>query len=541
MSWEYSLVLPLALIFLIGTVVYAGWPSDSTAPANQSETLVSQATGVASPATSLPEPTTVSNPIPTPASTAERGAQTVPLEATSDPSSFTIEGIVADAAGEPLQGARVTDGETVAITGGDGLFAIDVESSGSHLQVTASGFHDWVHPLTDNERRMQVVLEQQQVKALYLNPNMSGSEQDIQRFIDIINSTEANAVVIDIKEEIIYFDSQVQLFVDAGTVRPIMDLAAVIQRFKEHDIYTIARLVVFKDGLVAQANPDMAVLNNVTGDLWRDDNGVAWVNPMVHRLWQANAELAVEAAGYGFDEIQYDYVRFPTDGDFSTQEFGLENTQENRQNAIEGFLQLARERLLPTGVKQSADVFGYSLVVDDDLGIGQNFARLGQYVDYLSPMIYPSHWPDGSLAVDGHPNDFPYETIAISMRQAGLKLDGDMLRVRPWLQDFSFFDLMPYGDEEVHAQIRAVEESGASGWMLWDPNNNYHPGALAPDPDHAPATPVTTPDSDDATPATATPVTTPDPDDATPAPATPVNTPAPVNPVTGRRTRPPDM
>jgi hypothetical protein len=388
-----------------------------------------------------------------------------------------MQGTITNASGEPVQGAVVADGTNMVVTGADGLF--EIETQAGSLSVMASGYHLWEGPVTSGSEPLSIALELQPIRALYFNPNMSGNEEDIQRFIDIINSTAANAVVIDIKEEIIYYDSQVDLFVEAGTVRPVMDLPALIARFEAEGIYTIARLVVFKDGLVAQHDPDLAVLNNQTGDLWRDDNGVAWVNPMVHKLWDANIELAVEAAGFGFDEIQYDYVRFPTDGDFSTMDFGLENTQENRENAINGFLERSRERLAPMAVRLSADVFGFTLIVDDDLGIGQNFPLVAKHVDYISPMIYPSHWPNGSLAVDGHPNDFPYESTAISMRRASEKLDGDMLKVRPWLQDFSFPGLSPYGDAEVRAQIEAAEEYGVSGWMLWDPNNNYHPGGFA--------------------------------------------------------------
>ena len=409
--------------------------------------------------------------------------------------------MISNDGGEPIQGAIVTDGVTMAVTGADGLFELD--ANGESLTVMASGYHMWEGKTDAEPGRLSISLELQPVRALYFNPNMSGNEEDIQRFIDMISSTAANAVVIDIKEEIIYYDSQVELFVEAGTVRPVMDMRELVARFEAEGIYTIARLVVFKDGLVAQHDPSLAVLNNQTGDLWRDDNGVAWVNPMVHALWDANIELAVEAAGFGFDEIQYDYVRFPTDGDFSTMDFGLDNTQENREKAINGFLSRSQERLAPLGVRTSADVFGFTVIVDDDLGIGQNFPLVAQHVDYISPMIYPSHWPNGSLAVDGHPNDFPYESTAISMRRAGEKLDGDMLRVRPWLQDFSFPGLTPYGDAEVRAQIEAAEEYGVSGWMLWDPNNNYHPGGFADD-----STPIASPTS--ATPP-ASPVASPSP------------------------------
>lgn len=398
-----------------------------------------------------------------------------------------MEGIVRDSFGEPVQGAILANGVSMVVTGEDGIFAIGPGEG--PVTVRASGYLATSFQPTDASEVVEITLETQKINALYFNPNMSGNEEGIQRIIGMIDSTRANAVVIDIKEEIIYYDSEVPLFVEAGTVRPIMDMAALVERFRSHGIYTIARLVVFKDGLIAQDDPDLAVLNSQTGNLWRDDNGVAWVNPMEHLLWDSNIELAIEAAGFGFDEIQYDYVRFPTDGDFSTVNFGLENTQENRQNAINGFLEESHQALAPLGVRQSADVFGFTLLVDDDLGIGQNFPLIAQHVDYISPMIYPSHWPEGSLAVDGHPNSFPYETIEISLQLASEKLGGDLRKVRPWLQDFSFPNLLPYGAHEVREQIRAVEETDASGWMLWDPNNQYTPEAF-PDDATLPATPA---------------------------------------------------
>ena len=509
LTWKYSLIFLIALLALVGTLAFSQFLADTGDDSNNPPTLVALNESTST-APEVTQSTVSGNPTDVP--TASVRVPTVAasneptVAATPSPTGLRVEGMISDADGKPIQGARITDGMQVLVTGGDGLFDIEIASEleDSHLLVSASGYGDWTAPISSLSGRQDIAMALRPINAIYFNPNQAGTGDGIDRLIDIINTTAVNAVVIDIKEEIIYYDSQVSLFVDAGTVRPIMDLNEILQRFREHNIYTIARLVVFKDGLVAKANPDMAVLNNQTGDLWRDMNGVAWVNPMVHDLWRANTELAVEAAGYGFDEIQYDYVRFPTDGDLSTMDFGLENTQANRENSIQGFLEMSREALSPLGVKQSADVFGYTLIVDDDLGIGQNFAKMAQYVDYLSPMIYPSHWPEGALGLDGHPNDSPYETVEISMRKASEKLDGDMLRVRPWLQDFSFFDLMPYGDAEVRAQIQATEEAGASGWMLWDPNNNYHPGAI--DPELPSATP--NPENAADVPNRSTPVTT---------------------------------
>lgn len=412
------------------------------------------------------------------------GVVTTPADGSTPSAAGTaltaIEGSVTSEDGTPIQGARVTDGAQLMVTGEDGIFALDAAKidPAATIRISASGYADGSFPAASATTPVTMALTLRPIKAIYMNPNISDTEADVDRLIEIVNTSDANAIVLDIKEEVIYYDSQVKFFRDAGTVRPIIDIPSLLKKMHDNDIYVIARLVVFKDSIVAEQNPDLAVLNNQTGGLWRDMNGVSWVNPMVHKLWEVNTDLALEAATLGFDEIQYDYIRFPTDGDLSTTEFGIPNIQETREASITKFLEMSRKKLLPTGVKVSADVFGYTLLVDDDLGIGQNFIQLADYVDYLSPMVYPSHFPNGSVAVDGHPNDFPYETIDISMRAGKRKLDGTALQIRPWLQDFNYFDLMPYGDAEVRAQIEAAEKVGTSGWMLWDPNNRYHPGGF---------------------------------------------------------------
>jgi hypothetical protein len=421
--------------------------------------------------------------LPEAAAAAPRGGVTpaeVAAVAPTVPARSAIEGVVMSDAGKPIQGARITDGVQLQVTGKDGMFSLDTTTIDptATIRISAAGYADGSFPVTGQDDPIEVTLDLRPIKAIYMNPNITETKADVDRLIEMIDTTDANAIVIDIKEELVFYDTQVEFFRDAGTVTPILELPALLDELHDHDIYVIARLVVFKDSLVAEKHPDLAVLNNQTGDLWRDMNGVAWVNPMVHDLWEVNTDLALEAATLGFDEIQYDYIRFPTDGDLSTTDFGLPNTQQSRERATTKFLEMSREKLLPTGAKVSADVFGYTLLVDDDLGIGQNFIKMANYVDYLSPMVYPSHFPNGSIAVDGHPNDFPYETIDISMRAGKRKLDGSALQIRPWLQDFDYFDLMPYGDAEVRAQIEAADKVGTSGWMLWDPNNQFHPGAF---------------------------------------------------------------
>ena len=315
-------------------------------------------------------------------------------------------------------------------------------------------------------------------KAVYLNPTMDDG-YDLDRLLGLIDRTELNALVIDVKEEGIYVDTGVALFREAGTVVPYYDVAAVLEALRAHDVYAIARQAVFKDTPLAEARPDLAVIDTMTGAPWRDMNGVAWVNPFNEEVWTANIDLALEMAGLGFDEIQFDYVRFPTDGDLGAMDFGREVTEPVQVETITGFLAAAQADLAAGGTKVGADVFGFTLLLDD-IGIGQNVRRIAEVVDYVCPMVYPSHFPNGSIAVDGHPNDFPSETIAISLSAGEDKVAGLRGKLRPWLQDFSLPGLSGYGAAEVRAQIDAAEANGAAGWMIWNVASVYHEEAFAP-------------------------------------------------------------
>jgi hypothetical protein len=253
----------------------------------------------------------------------------------------------------------------------------------------------------------------------------------------------------------------------------------LVKKFKDHGIYTIARQVVFNDPRVAEANHDLAVQDEVSGDVWRGYDGGAWVNPFKQELWQPNIDLAVEAAGFGFDEIQYDYIRFPSDGDLSTADFGPDYTEEGRVAAIIDFLKMTRKQLEPTGAMLAVDVFGIIAIYPDDQGIGQRLADVAKVVDYVCPMIYPSHFDITSIDVGGEPNDLPYETISTSVYLALDKMPGNELKLRPWLQDFAWGD-QPYDADQVRAQITATEEQEGSGWLLWNAGSEFTEDALNP-------------------------------------------------------------
>lgn len=315
-------------------------------------------------------------------------------------------------------------------------------------------------------------------KAVYMDPRKSDAA-GVRTLLDLIDRTELNALVIDIKEEGVYFESGVELFRANGVVATKYDIADLIGTMRDRGVYTIARLVTFKDPVLAERRPDLAVRDTL-GGIWRDVTGSGWLNPFNEEVWDATAALAAEAAGYGFDEIQLDYVRFPTDGDLGRTDFGRPLTQLSRQDAILGVVELTLDRLKPSGAALGADIFGWSLVVDDDNGIGQNAALLAPILDFFCPMVYPSHWPQGSLNVPGHPNDFPYRTVEISMELANAKLPTQTQKVRPWLQGFSLPGFTPYFSRDIRAQIDAAEANGIDGWMIWDFDNAYPEDAFRP-------------------------------------------------------------
>lgn len=391
-------------------------------------------------------------------------------------------GRVLDADGAPLQGAIVRSGESTAVSTGDGTFELTGVAPGADVTVLSSGYEDAQLSIPDTMTFGDIALETIMIKSLYANKGILGTPGALDSLIEIANTTEINAIVIDIKEYTIFYDSQIQFFRDAGTVEPIYDVDEVIAKLRENDIYTIARLVVFQDPFVAEARPDLAVKDGTTGDLWRNDIGLAWVDAFHEEVWDANIALALEALGHGFDEIQYDYVRFPSDGDLSVATFSGDYTAEGREAAITEFVRRSYEAIHGANGKLSADLFGYITLVDEEQNIGQRFTKLEPYLDYVSMMIYPSHFSEGNIAsAPGHPNDYPYETILESLQRAEQLVPGSGVKFRPWLQDFDYGGMRDYTAEDVRAQIDAAEDFGASGWLLWGDPFNVSVDALEPE------------------------------------------------------------
>lgn len=311
-------------------------------------------------------------------------------------------------------------------------------------------------------------------KALYLSSFGATHGKIMGNAKHLIRTTEINALVIDIKMDRgqIAFKTANPIANKIGAQEVILfkDLPKFIADLKKEGIYTIARIVSFKDTPYVTAYPQFGV-RKTDGTLFKDKEGLYWVDASRKESWKYIIDIAEESAKAGFDEIQFDYVRFP---DRKGIKFSVENNQANRVQAISGFLESARTRLIPYNVFISADIFGYVSWHDADIEIGQRVDALAPYVDYLSPMLYPSGFNAG---IPGYSNPVAanYEIVKHSLDKALEKSGGSPLSYRPWLQAFRdyAFDRRIYGEKEIREQITACEAFGSCGWILWNPRNVY--------------------------------------------------------------------
>jgi hypothetical protein len=296
--------------------------------------------------------------------------------------------------------------------------------------------------------------------------------------LNLALNTPVNAVVIDIKGDLGYicFRTGVALANEIGAQRIITvpDMPALLSRLHKQGIYTIGRIVTFKDNMLGTAMPKLAVRRD--GKLFKDHEGLIWVDPFLPEVRKYNLDVAESAAKAGFDEIQFDYVRFP---DAKGVEFSQPSTEESRPQQITAFLKEARERLVPYNVFLAADVFGYICWNKGDTGIGQDINKVATVLDYISPMLYPSGFMYG-IPKYRDPLAHSYEIVRYSLDRARERTNIDPVRFRPWLQAFAdyAFDKRQFGSKEIQSQIKAAESFGADGWILWNPRNVYSAEAI---------------------------------------------------------------
>jgi hypothetical protein len=318
------------------------------------------------------------------------------------------------------------------------------------------------------------------IKGLHVTAYAVGATKMWNGLLALADRTEINSFVMDLKDESGYvaWNADVPLAKQLGLIdKRIKDIDAMVTTLQQHKLVPIGRIVCFKDPVLAKKKPDWAIMSK-QGGVWKDYKGVSYVNPYNREVWKYLGDLAVDAANHGFREIQFDYVRFPSDGKISDCLYpGKDRAFDDN---IAAFLAYARSRLEPLGVWVSADVFGLTVQVNNDMGIGQRVEKVAENVDIVSPMTYPSHYTKGSYGFS-LPWQHPYELLVDAMKDSKRRLAGTGAMTRPWLQDFSLSAQTPkYGIEEVKAQIKACEDEGIEEWILWDPALTYTEGALRP-------------------------------------------------------------
>lgn len=336
--------------------------------------------------------------------------------------------------------------------------------------------------------------ENVQAKGIYMTANTTGLSAAFADRLDFMNTTELNALVIDVRDEFgnVTFKNKIAFADELGvSINYIPNIDAVLKNLNHNGIYPIARVVVFKDYAIHKTRPDFVTKLN-DGSLYfeTDSSGkqsFCWLNPYNRDVWEYVVDIAVEAAKLGFKEIQFDYVRFPTDSNSKNADYG-DTGGMSKTEIIAEFGKYAMERLKPYGVTVSADIFGTVIISDLDASlIGQDFLVLSEIFDVLCPMVYPSHYAENTMGI-ANPDLSPYEIVnetfrlanrKLSDRRAELQLEGKTVEtavIRPWLQDFTATWLKThavYSGRHVRDQIQACYNNGITEWLLWDPTNRY--------------------------------------------------------------------
>jgi len=374
--------------------------------------------------------------------------------------------------------------------------------------VLAPGYLKTTFELKPGSVPETIKLEPFESKSLYITAAVASAGLGyVSEYLDLIDQTELNSIVVDLKSDLrddlglIYYDSQVPIVKELGTARDYVDMRAFLEEAKKRNIYTIARIQLFShDNVLADARPEWGIKDLQTGEVYADYPGpgirYAYLDPTNRNVWDYNIQLGIEAALMGFDEINYDYVRFPDwYGDHATfnQRLGFSipldpvNDKDGMFEVITEFVREAHKAINGAGAYMSVDVFG-RVMLNRSLTIAQDISLLAEVSDYVCPMPYPSLWWPGYLDLD-NPTAHPYEVIYGSLETSDQFFQNTYGRIRPWLQDhtdpWQGSRVVEYGPAEVRAQIKAVEDYGkAAGWMLYDSANAYRGafnGAVKPE------------------------------------------------------------
>ncbi len=396
-----------------------------------------------------------------------------------------VRGTVTDESGAPLEGVKIfVDGEpdgALVLTDSRGGYALPDVPPDATLIFKRAGFR--LGQLKATGPRMDVALQPFTARALYAPASVFEGTGRLDQMLALIDRSEVNAMVIDVKETNgnLYWATDLPQAKAVGAVmdHPLFELDKLLPQLKQRGIYTIARMVVMKDNTVGTARPDFAVRNAATGKQWRDYGGGIWLDPFEPGVAEYVAALAGDLADKGFDEVQLDYVRFFSDGPYDLADTNLPNTQSFRLPAIRRLFRLVSNRLAHTHAFLGADVFPVAFIAADDQGIGQRPEVIMPYVDYFCPMVYPSHYGPGVFGFP-IPNDHPYDVINDTLQIMNREAKGLPMVIRPWIQDFGYGSFRKYTRTDVLAEMKALRDNNARGWMIWNASARFTESALGP-------------------------------------------------------------
>lgn len=369
--------------------------------------------------------------------------------------------------GRTEKGARVTVGERPLSVDSAGRFSGKATGTRERsLKISATD-------AAGNEANAYVVTQKSPAaKGAHVSVYIASSEAEMSKMIGLLDRTELNALQIDLKDEAgqLGFVLDDPVAKQISSVNDYIRLDNLVDRLRYKNVYTICRVVCFKDPKLAKGRTDLAV-HDKSGDLWGKGQ---WTDPYSMEVWEYNLAVAAAAAKAGFHEVQFDYVRFPSDGDITTCVFPHKDSRKPGE-VIDGFLAYARERLAEYNVFVSADLFGLTASAQGEMGIGQKVKDVARRVDFISPMVYPSHYNSGEYGVKS-PENNPGDIVTKSLEDFKKAMAGTQASLRPWLQDFSL--RVSYTPDMVRRQIDACEKIGVDQWLLWDPDCTYSEEAL---------------------------------------------------------------
>lgn len=403
-----------------------------------------------------------------------------PIEIRLDP--VVLSGEVTSQDGRALPGATVTLGEMKTITNEEGEFRLFRATPGT-IDIERPAWEGTQLAWDGATGSINIELEPKMIRALRVAGDGSGAGnvEKWAELLELADNTGINAFVVDTQDEggIVYHDTNVSLAYDINAVDARYDAEQVIADMEAHNLYKITRIVTFQSNQLARYDPSIAAIDKTTGKPWVNNKNLAWLDPTDRNSWTYPLDLAVEACELGFDEIQFDYIRFPSDGpisqlsfdDLTSDDYYSEASEKKRVETIAAFLEEAHSRLNPMGCAVAADIFAITLESTSDEGIGQSPDVLSQYVDVLSPMIYTYTYGSGWKGWD-NPLEHSEELVAAALDAGIPRLEGFAI-YRPWLQR-AFLE-----DSEILG-VQQVAADRDMGWMLWSAGTIFDSGHLPP-------------------------------------------------------------